>query len=200
MAKRQDSSRSGDAARSAILEAAEALLAASDSRTVTVDAIASKAQCAKGLVNYHYRSKDALLTGVVERMAERRTNEWRTALAGADLPAAIARAWQLTLHERSSGRARALSAAIASGSKSTVRSVKVTRESLRQTVAEAGVGLLERCGLEPTIPAAELGDLIACSIEGFAAAAERDQPERLEGAFSALWAAVLSLTRPSARH
>lgn len=188
-----------EATRGTILDAAEMLLSAAESRSVTIDAIAAKAGCAKGLVNYHFRSKDTLLTGVVERLTEGRMAEWQSALAGSDLPAAITRAWELTLRERTSGRARALSAAIASGSESTVQSVKSMRERIRHSIAEATITLLARCGLEPTIPAGELGDLVACAIEGFAAAAERDDPARLEGAFSALWAAVLSLTRPSGR-
>ncbi|MDR7037138.1 AcrR family transcriptional regulator [Methylobacterium sp. BE186] len=54
-----------------ILDAAEALLRRSGSRTLTIDAVAAEAELSKGGVLHHYASKDALITALAARKVER---------------------------------------------------------------------------------------------------------------------------------
>lgn len=54
-----------------ILDAAEALLRRSGSRTLTIDAVAAEAGLSKGGVLHHYASKDALVTALGARKVER---------------------------------------------------------------------------------------------------------------------------------
>jgi AcrR family transcriptional regulator len=54
-----------------ILDAAEALLRRSGSRTLTIDAVAAEAGLSKGGVLHHYASKDALVTALAARKVQR---------------------------------------------------------------------------------------------------------------------------------
>ena len=54
-----------------ILDAAEALLRRSSSRTLTIDAVAVEAGLSKGGVLHHYASKDALVTALAVRKVGR---------------------------------------------------------------------------------------------------------------------------------
>ena len=54
-----------------ILDAAEALLRRSGSRTLTIDAVAAEAALSKGGVLHHYASKDALVTALAARKVAR---------------------------------------------------------------------------------------------------------------------------------
>ena len=51
----------------AILVAAEALIAREGAKSLTMDAVASEAGVSKGAVLHHFRSKDALIAGMVSR-------------------------------------------------------------------------------------------------------------------------------------
>lgn len=54
-----------------ILDAAEALLRRSGSRTLTIDAVAAEAGLSKGGVLHHYAAKDALVTALAARKVAR---------------------------------------------------------------------------------------------------------------------------------
>lgn len=66
-----------------ILDAAEALLRRSGSRTLTIDAVAAEAGLSKGGVLHHYTSKDALVTALALRKVARIRAGIATALAAA---------------------------------------------------------------------------------------------------------------------
>src|SRR5689334_2348972 len=57
--------------REAILEAAEAVVAEAGAAHLTLDAVAARAGMSKGGLLYHYRSKEALLQGMLARLLER---------------------------------------------------------------------------------------------------------------------------------
>jgi AcrR family transcriptional regulator len=84
-----------------ILEAASEVLVQRGLNGWTVDEVARKANCAKGLVNYHYGSKHALLLRVAEFLRDRRWMERRDAAKGDD---ALDRLWQTVIDEVHSGR------------------------------------------------------------------------------------------------
>jgi AcrR family transcriptional regulator len=61
-------SRDGASARDRILDAASDIVCEVGARKLTLDAVAVRASLSKGGVLYHFRSKDALLRGMIERM------------------------------------------------------------------------------------------------------------------------------------
>ncbi|PYF98272.1 transcriptional regulator, TetR family [Georgenia satyanarayanai] len=68
-------------AREKVLDAFEDLLVTEGARATTLDAVAARAEVSKGGLLYHFRSKDALVEGLLERLA---------ALAAADTEAMAA--------------------------------------------------------------------------------------------------------------
>ncbi len=196
MAKTADRSEQKDKARKRILDAAERLLRQEPHRNATIQQVAAEAGCAKGLVNYHFETKDALLAALADRLAERRVADWNSALQGPDVTKALGESWSLVIRESREHPSQMFEALKSVGSEKTVRSVNKHQSSYFEALSEGAIGLLERAGFRPTIPAPDLGALIACGIEGFVRAAGQGvPPERLEPSYSALWAAALSLTR-----
>lgn len=63
-------SRDAASARDRILDAASDIVCEVGARRLTLDAVAERASLSKGGVLYHFRSKDALLRGMVNRMIE----------------------------------------------------------------------------------------------------------------------------------
>ena len=87
--------RSGSAASAdSIVEAGVAAIHESNLTDWTVESVATKAGCAKGLVLYHFKSKDALLVRIAERVrrvqAEKRLSALKIGPKGA---AALDRLW-----------------------------------------------------------------------------------------------------------
>ena len=69
----------------------------------SVEAIASRSGCAKGLVNYHFGSKDALLLRVAERLRDER-HQSRIAAMAQPGSAALDALWQVTTAQVRTGR------------------------------------------------------------------------------------------------
>jgi len=85
-----------------ILAATIAVLADEGLNNWTVEEVAERAHCAKGLVNYHYRSKQYLLARAAESL---RDNRQARRLAALQAPGALAldRLWQQLVEEVESG-------------------------------------------------------------------------------------------------
>jgi AcrR family transcriptional regulator len=88
--------------KDAILAATVAVLADEGLNNWTVEEVAERAHCAKGLVNYHYRSKQFLLARAAESL---RDNRQARRLAALQVPGAPAldRLWQQLVDEVESG-------------------------------------------------------------------------------------------------
>jgi AcrR family transcriptional regulator len=88
--------------KDAILAAAIAVLADEGLNNWTVEEVAERAHCAKGLVNYHYRSKQYLLSRAAESL---RDNRLARRLAALHTPgtAALDRLWEQIVEEIESG-------------------------------------------------------------------------------------------------
>ena len=56
--------------RNAVLDAAVELIISSGSAQLTLDAVAAKAEVSKGGLLHHFRSKEALLTALIERVTQ----------------------------------------------------------------------------------------------------------------------------------
>jgi AcrR family transcriptional regulator len=98
--------RDAEQARARIVEASRAVLLEVGTGGWTVDAVARRAGCAKGLVHYHFGTKGALLLASAAQIAAAR---WRRIAAGLELrgPAAIDALWDSVLAAVRSGETRA---------------------------------------------------------------------------------------------
>jgi AcrR family transcriptional regulator len=184
-------------ARGTILDATTALLRERRTGNVTTDEVAKRAGCAKGLVHYHFKRKDQLLAAAAARLWDERSTAWSAALGGADPKASINAAWDQLRAEASSGTA-AVCVALGLGSDElVVQSVNSARSALARSMTTSIGSLLGRMGLEPSVPASELGTLLTATAEGIAMQlGSGAKAADLEQAWAAFWVGLLSLTRP----
>jgi len=90
MAQRAATSR---VSQETILEAAIQVLREHTLVSWTVDQVSAQAQCAKGLVLYHFKSKDELLRRVAERVRRAHVTSRVEALSGSGGTEALNRLW-----------------------------------------------------------------------------------------------------------
>jgi len=184
-------------ARETILTAAMELLRERGGTNITTDQVATRAECAKGLVHYHFKRKDQLLAAAAERLWRTRTESWTNALAYKGPKDAIGRAWAILVSESADGTAASCATLGMRPERLVVQSVSEGRVEFSRQVAKALEHLLADLSLEPSVPVSELGALLVATVEGIglqlgSGAAADD----LEPAWSAFWAGLLSLTRP----
>lgn len=185
------------ASKTAILEAAQAILCQAGGPALTLDAVAGAVGCAKGLVHYHFESKTGLLARVAAHLAVAREAAWLDALRAEDPQEAIDRSWTVLQQEAALGTQRAWNALLAMSEPEIARIAASAAERLRQGIAQATEELMIRAGLEPAVPTADLGWLLAAILDGMAAQLESGADAvALENAYVTAWAAILSLTAP----
>jgi AcrR family transcriptional regulator len=186
--------RDPEGARKSIMEATERLLRRSGD--ATVDQVAREADCAKGLIHYHFRTKDELFSAVLTGVSERRRRLWMETLRTETPHSAIERSWQLLVDEHRTGLLRLWTALLAG--RVTGHTVNNQVVAFATTVSEATAALLTSLGLEPAIPAEELGLYLAAVVHGTGFQLEAGVGSaELQGSYAAAWLGVLSLTRPS---
>jgi len=88
--------------KDAILGAAIEVVALHGLNNWTVEEVANRARCAKGLVNYHYRSKQDLLVQVAETLRDDRSAHRLAAVQSSGAPA-LDRLWETIVKEVESG-------------------------------------------------------------------------------------------------
>jgi AcrR family transcriptional regulator len=198
--RKQSGTEAAPVARTTILEAAIALLREQRVGDVTTDQVAQRADCAKGLVHYHFRGKDQLLAAAGSRLWETRADAWSLALGSPEPQRAIAAAWETLGTETANGTAAACAAIGLRANELVVQSVNSGRSAFAKSLTAALSGLLSRMGLSPTVPASELGTLLAATAEGIGLqlGSGADRAE-LEQAWAAFWVGLLALTRPQNR-
>jgi AcrR family transcriptional regulator len=186
-----------EVARKRIVDAAVQELTAAAGLAPTMDQVASAAGCAKGLVHYHFRTKDALLAEAAGRIWADRGRTWREALSNPDPSAALAAAWSVLTREARNGRTMSCLALGSLPGAMTVQSARAGRSSFSQALGDGLAELLDHMGRSAAVPPSEIATLLASVADGLGIRiAGGDKPEDLEPAWSAFWAAVLSLTRP----
>ncbi len=160
--------------------------------------MAGEVGCAKGLLNYHFNTKDQLVALAAERLLADRESLWKEALDTQDPDAAISQAWELIKQEADSGFWRAWTSLSASSDKVTVRTVNTAIDSFSRTLGKSVDAVLASIGLSPTIAVTELGHLVGAAVQGFGMQLASGVPEsHVEGAHAALWVSILALTRPA---
>ncbi len=190
--------RDPEPARATILEAAERILRGGG--LATIDQVAREANCAKGLVHYHYRTKSALLAAVAARLGQSRRARWGHTFASQAPDGAVRASWSLLVAENADGSLRAWLALLAHQDKATGRVVSLEMASFAEALTQWVSRWLAQLSLAPTVPIEEIGSLIASVVWGMGLLlAAGTRPSRLQGAYDAAWAGVLSLTRPVLR-
>ncbi len=100
MARRQ---ADASVSREAIVEGTVAVLIEHNLTDWTVDSVAARVKCAKGLVLYHFQSKDSLLRHAAERVRENHASRWIGAVQGQRGTQALDRLWDELAKEVRSG-------------------------------------------------------------------------------------------------
>ena len=163
---------------------------------ITLAGIARETACAKGLLNYHFKTKAALVSASAESILREREEQWVRALDVASPEVAISQSWHLVSLEASSGFWRAWTS-LASADKMTVRTVNIATERFSVSLGSSVEQILKHMGLIPTVTRSELGHLLAAVVQGLGLQlAAGANPAHLEGAYAALWAGLLGLTGP----
>jgi AcrR family transcriptional regulator len=184
--------------RSTILDATTALLRERRTGNVTTDEVARRAGCAKGLVHYHFKRKDQLLAAAATQLWEERSAAWAKALDGDDPQRSINAAWDQLRAEAAEGTAAVCVALGLGPDELVVQSVNAARASLAKSMTSSIATLLGRMALKPSVPASELGTLLAATAEGIAMQlGSGAKTAELEQAWAAFWVGLLSLTRPA---
>jgi len=164
---------------------------------VTLDAIADDAGCAKGLVTYHFGSKDQLIHAATEEILQNHETQWMQALKADSFEVAIRQTWQALLNEVREGYWRAWLSFAASKDRVIVQLVSNHVNRFTETLRSATQSQIRTMGLEPTVSPSELGHFLLAGLSGMGLQLSTGvKPEVLEGAHSAMWVAVLGMTRP----
>jgi AcrR family transcriptional regulator len=126
----------------------------------SLDALAARAKCAKGLLLYHHRSKATLLAAVAAQLRLERHRR-RVAALRPGGPAAIDALWVLLLEEATSGRSAAWLSLVALTEPGVRECTRWTVEELR----ELGGAAARALDLEGEVE--ELGRMVAAMLDGF---------------------------------
>lgn len=185
-----------EAAREKILDATVRSLKQTPAAGLTVEAVAREAGCAKGLVHYHFKTKSALFAAAADRLWSARAQNWKSALGGQDPQAAIARGWELARTEATDGIDKACASLGTLDDELVDRAVRNGFSAFAEALGGAADTLFAAVGLTFTVPPAEIGRLAAAVILGLGPQLSADPAEpAMEGAYSAFWAGMLSMTR-----
>lgn len=181
-------------AKTRILEAAVQRAREGPVEGITIASIAKSADCAKGLVHYHFGTKDALLAAAAAAVWDRRREAWHDVMRRGTATDAVDRGWKTVSLEASEGRARA-AVTLAARSDSIGRSAREAAANFRLAVTADLVHVLQRMDRTLTVPPEEAGQLFVAAINGLAMELEMGaDPGVSEAAWAAFWVGLLSLT------
>jgi len=187
-------------ARQRILECASSLVQESGAEAMSIEAVAAAAGSAKGLVHYHFKTKQGLLSAVAERLAGNRMDSWSSAFRAPTAHDAVSQTWSVLTSESVDGTVRAWQSLVGTSERLTDGLASKLRQEFADGLRDGFACMLrDELGLTPTIPDAEIGMLLEALVAGmgFQLSCGTDA-EQLEGAYSAAWLALLSLTQPVA--
>lgn len=182
------------------MEAQEKILTATVSRLLAVGAaklnmqdVADYAGVSKGLIHYHFDSKDTLLARTVDWMTAQIDERERGALKGATAHTAIDLLWRALTTELSLGHVRVLADLAHYPNALVDASMRASGSQRRSAATQTVESLFSALELRPRVPAHLLADVVLAFNTGlavdwsFAADAER------RVAFDVFWLALLSL-------
>ncbi len=183
-------------ARESILEKAEELVKRKGSESVTVEDVARSAGVAKGLIHYHFKTKQGLMKAVACRIAADRAQSWSQAFDAETPTAALERTWTLLTEESESGTLKAWNSLLSRDDLLTDQTAKKVYSEFSDSLGGALVRMLQNSmDLSLTVPANEIGWLLGAVLNGMGlqllSGANRAE---LEGAYAAAWLGILNLT------
>lgn len=181
----------------AIVDAAAAVVRRSGATSLTIESVAQEAGCAKGLVHYHLKTKDALLDAVARRIAEDRIAVWTGAFRAPTPSDAIRQTWKVLTTESENGTVRGWISLLGSGAL-TERTANDILNRFTNALGQAASTMLLDLRLEPRVEAGALGWLLGAVIEGMGVQILGGaSTSRLEEAYAAAWLGILEVTRPT---
>lgn len=171
--------------RDAIIGATQAILADGGLTECSVERISGRSGCAKGLINYHFRSKRQLLGEVAQSMSRTRFERRYRAL-GQSGTAALDALWQVLVEEVETGEARGWRALL--GDPWTFRQIALSNDQLTDLAGAAARALAVEDG-------SFNGPVIGAALEGLQLEMLRGRdPAELRDGFDSLWLALLEAT------
>ncbi len=197
---RDQMTKKSDEARSGILNAATKILCDRGAERTTISAVADEAGCAKGLVNYHFKSKDNLLAATLRQLADSRLDAWQSAFKARTPEAVIDRTWKLILDESRTGVLKAMASSSSCPGVQTERTVKSINDEFADAVGVAAEGLLAKLGMTPRFPVVQLGALMAAVANGIGLQLSTGgDAANLENSYAVAWLGVLQMSEPRKR-
>jgi AcrR family transcriptional regulator len=170
--------------RDQILHAAVTVLVQRGLNGWTVDEVAKEAGCAKGLVNYHHRSKHDLLIRVAERLRDER---WTRRIEACRTKQPLDRLWQTLMEEVRSGRFAAWVSLIGSAP-----DIRAASHAGADRQGDLATTLGQSLELGPVLRGKE--GLIAAALDGLQIALlQGEPPTRLEEAYHRFWLTLLDM-------
>ena len=187
--------KKSDEARSGILNAATKILCQRGAERTTISAVADEAGCAKGLVNYHFKSKDNLLAATLRQLADSRLDAWQSAFKARTPEAVIDRTWKLVLDESRTGVLKAMASSLSCPGVQTERTVKSINDEFAAAVGVAAEELLAKLGMSPRFPVVQLGALMAAVANGIGLQlGTGGDAANLENSYAVAWLGVLQMS------
>lgn len=181
MARRQADSA---VTREAIVDGTVAVLTESNSTDWTVDSVATKVKCAKGLVLYHFQSKNSLLLHAAERVRENHASRRIGAVQGQKGTQALDRLWDDLAKEVRTGAFAVWVTLV--GNESTRKAAARTATHDRSLIAAAS----EALGIPSD--SASLA-MVPAALDGFGLELLQGKPTAdVRDRFDAFWLSVLS--------
>lgn len=183
-----------DRSRDMILNAALDVLRDRGSSSVTVASVAERAGCAKGLVHYHFKTKQNLWRAAIEHLTRYRIASWSEAFAAPSPSEAVQRTWSLLVGESGDGTTAAWFSMLDPSSELSPDLIAEAIDTFGAAIAAASSEMFHRLEVQTRIPHAEIGWMLASVIAGTGFLLTRGADEaKLENAYAAAWLGVLSL-------
>jgi AcrR family transcriptional regulator len=190
--------RSKSDSRDAILQAALNVLCRGGVAGLTLEAVAESCACAKGLVLYHYGSKDALIRAAAVRLFADRAERWRSALSRATAGTVVDVTWSILTDESDSGVAGAVTSLAAHWADGAERLVSNAHAEFATLLASSVEGVFERDGSRLRVPGSAVGAYLAIVVAGIEAGlAASWGADALRQAYDVAWLSLLSLADPA---
>lgn len=185
-------------ARENILASAIEMIRQSGVESLTVEGTADRAGVAKGLVHYHFKTKQGLLAAALEEICNQRCDSWSRAFEADTAQQVVDQTWDLLTAESDQGVVRAWHSLLGVDQLLTGQMVKSAQAMFSASIGQALSRMLaRRMGLATTVPESEIGCLLAAVIDGMGAQLMAGaNSDDLQGAYAAAWLGLLSLTKP----
>lgn len=184
-----------EASRDLILTAALSVVRRFGASGVTVASVAEEAGCAKGLVHYHFDTKQSLWESAAHSLAAERLGRWTEAFESGELSEIIERTWSILVDESADGTILAWTSLLGPGTDVPGPATSGIVAGFGNALGDAVGGMLARHGVRCRVSPREVGWLLASVISGVGflllGGADRDD---LEDAYAAAWLGILSLT------